>query len=99
MRLVMPPGVSVPLSSLFVLGFYAVLGSPTFLPFSAGFLAGYLFYDMLHYHVHHHTPKTELGQGACASCTCATTSRTTSAATASARRSGIASSGRQLKRG
>src|SRR5580693_1416874 len=33
MRLVMPPAVSVPLSSLFVLGFYAVLGSPTFLPF------------------------------------------------------------------
>ena len=40
----------------------AVLGSPDFLPFSAGFLAGYLFYDMLHYHVHHHTPKTELGK-------------------------------------
>ena len=62
LRLVMPPGVSVPLSSLFVLGFYAVLGSPAFLPFGAGFLAGYLFYDMLHYHVHHHTPKTELGK-------------------------------------
>src|SRR4051812_46968336 len=28
LRLVMPPSVSVPLSSLFVLGFYAVLGSP-----------------------------------------------------------------------
>jgi sterol desaturase/sphingolipid hydroxylase (fatty acid hydroxylase superfamily) len=62
LRLVMPPSVSVPLSSLFVLGFYAVLGSPGFLPFGAGFLAGYLFYDMLHYHVHHHTPKTALGR-------------------------------------
>src|SRR6201996_2436718 len=45
MRLVMPPSVSVPLSALFVWGFYAVLGSPAFMPFAAGFLAGYLFYD------------------------------------------------------
>jgi sterol desaturase/sphingolipid hydroxylase (fatty acid hydroxylase superfamily) len=62
MRLVMPPSVSVPLSALFVLGFYAVLGAPAFLPFAAGFLAGYLAYDMLHYHVHHHRPTTELGR-------------------------------------
>src|SRR5438552_2269175 len=56
LRLVMPPSVSVPLSSLFVLGFWAVLGSPLFLPFAAGFLAGYLLYDMTHYHLHHHKP-------------------------------------------
>jgi sterol desaturase/sphingolipid hydroxylase (fatty acid hydroxylase superfamily) len=62
LRLVMPPGVSVPLAALFVLGFYALLGSPEFLPFSAGFLAGYLFYDMLHYHLHHHTPTSALGK-------------------------------------
>ncbi len=62
MRLVMPPSVSVPLASLFVLGFYAVVGSPAYLPFGAGFLSGYLFYDMLHYHVHHHRPKTALGK-------------------------------------
>jgi dihydroceramide fatty acyl 2-hydroxylase len=62
MRLVMPPSVSVPLSSLFILGFYAVLGSPAFMPFGAGFLAGYLYYDMLHYHVHHHRPTTALGK-------------------------------------
>ena len=62
MRLVMPPSVSVPLSSLFVLAFYAVFGLPGFLPFSAGFLAGYLLYDMLHYHVHHHRPTTALGK-------------------------------------
>ena len=61
LRLVMPPSVSVPLSSLFVLAFYAVLGSPLFLPFSAGFLGGYLFYDMTHYHLHHHKPKTWIG--------------------------------------
>ena len=62
LRLVMPPSVSVPLSSLFVLGFWAVLGSPLFLPFSAGFLAGYLIYDMTHYHLHHHKPKTWFGR-------------------------------------
>jgi dihydroceramide fatty acyl 2-hydroxylase len=45
-----------------VFGFYELLGSPAFLPFGAAFLAGYLFYDMLHYHVHHHRPKTALGK-------------------------------------
>ena len=30
--------------------------------FAAGFLAGYLFYDMTHYHVHHHQPRTRLGK-------------------------------------
>jgi sterol desaturase/sphingolipid hydroxylase (fatty acid hydroxylase superfamily) len=39
-----------------------VIGTPGFLPFGAGFLAGYLFYDMLHYHVHHHRPRTALGK-------------------------------------
>ena len=62
LRLVMPPSVSVPLSSLFVLGFYAVLGSPLFLPFAGGFLGGYLIYDMTHYHLHHHKPKTWIGR-------------------------------------
>jgi sterol desaturase/sphingolipid hydroxylase (fatty acid hydroxylase superfamily) len=62
LRLVMPPSVSVPLSSLFVLGFYAVLGSPLYLPFAGGFLAGYLIYDMTHYHLHHHKPRTWFGR-------------------------------------
>ena len=62
LRLVMPPSVSVPLGALFVLGFYAVLGSPAFLPFAAGFLGGYLLYDMIHYHLHHHRPNTAVGR-------------------------------------
>jgi dihydroceramide fatty acyl 2-hydroxylase len=62
LRLVMPPAVSVPLSSLFVLGFWAVLGDPHYLPFAAGFLGGYLAYDMTHYALHHHKPKTRLGK-------------------------------------
>jgi dihydroceramide fatty acyl 2-hydroxylase len=36
--------------------------APGFLPFGAAFLAGYLAYDVLHYHVHHHRPKTALGK-------------------------------------
>ncbi len=62
MRLVMPPSVSVPLSALFYLGFYFVLGDTYALAFGAGFLGGYLFYDMTHYHVHHHKPRTRAGK-------------------------------------
>jgi dihydroceramide fatty acyl 2-hydroxylase len=62
MRLVMPPSVSVPLAALFVYAFYLIFGSPGFLPLSAGFLSGYLGYDMLHYHVHHRTATTRIGK-------------------------------------
>ena len=62
MRLVMPPSVSVPLSALFCLGFWAVLGTPNWYAFGAGFLAGYLIYDMTHYFLHHHKPKSALGK-------------------------------------
>ncbi len=62
LRLVMPPSVSVPLAALFVWAFYAVLGSPAFMPFGAGFLGGYLLYDMIHYHLHHHRPRTAAGR-------------------------------------
>jgi sterol desaturase/sphingolipid hydroxylase (fatty acid hydroxylase superfamily) len=62
MRLVMPPSLSIPLAALFVWVFSLVLGAPAFMPFGAGFLAGYLGYDMLHYHVHHHRPTTALGR-------------------------------------
>jgi sterol desaturase/sphingolipid hydroxylase (fatty acid hydroxylase superfamily) len=57
-RLVMPPAVSIPLALLFLGLFYLVLGmalgayhwiAPTF----AGFLAGYLAYDLIHYATHH----------------------------------------------
>ena len=62
LRLVMPPSVSVPLSSLFCLGFWAVLGTPHWYAFGAGFLAGYLLYDMTHYYLHHHKPRTQVGR-------------------------------------
>jgi dihydroceramide fatty acyl 2-hydroxylase len=62
MRLVMPPSVSVPLAAIFLYVFYLVIGVPGFMPFGAGFLGGYLAYDMLHYHVHHHRPRTWAGR-------------------------------------
>jgi dihydroceramide fatty acyl 2-hydroxylase len=61
MRLVMPPSVSIPLASLFFLGFWALLGDASFAVF-AGFIAGYLFYDYTHYYVHHFVPKTDFGK-------------------------------------
>ncbi len=62
LRLVMPPSVSVPLSFVFYAAFWAVLGVPGAPALMAGFLGGYLAYDMTHYHVHHHTPRTWVGR-------------------------------------
>lgn len=52
-RLVMPPSVSIPLATLFYLLFRFLIGDVAVYPFFAGFLSGYLFYDMTHYAVHH----------------------------------------------
>ncbi|MHB1296760.1 MAG: sterol desaturase family protein [Anaerolineae bacterium] len=57
-RLVMPPAVSIPLATLFY-GLYwlvlaVALGAPQWVaPLFAGFVAGYLAYDMTHYSLHH----------------------------------------------
>jgi 4-hydroxysphinganine ceramide fatty acyl 2-hydroxylase len=52
-RLVMPPSVSLPLAALFFLMFYEIFRNTNVLPFFAGFLTGYLFYDITHYAIHH----------------------------------------------
>ena len=62
LRLVMPPSVSIPLALGFWVLFAAVLGVDASLPFTSGFLAGYLIYDMTHYHIHHHHPRTSAGR-------------------------------------
>jgi dihydroceramide fatty acyl 2-hydroxylase len=62
LRLVMPPSASIPLAALFLLAFWAVLGPGEWQAFAAGFLGGYLAYDMLHFHVHHHKPTTKAGR-------------------------------------
>jgi dihydroceramide fatty acyl 2-hydroxylase len=62
MRLVMPPSVSVPLALVFYVLFWLILGADRALAFGAGFYAGYLLYDMIHYHLHHRVPRTRLGK-------------------------------------
>jgi sterol desaturase/sphingolipid hydroxylase (fatty acid hydroxylase superfamily) len=58
-RLVMVPTVSIPLAILFYFLFYEILGAAHVAPFFIGFLAGYLFYDMTHYAVHHFNLKSK----------------------------------------
>ena len=62
LRLVMPPSVSVPLAAGFYGLFVLVLGANPGNVFAAGFLLGYLVYDMTHYYLHHFTPKTRFGK-------------------------------------
>jgi 4-hydroxysphinganine ceramide fatty acyl 2-hydroxylase len=60
-RLVMPPSVSIPLAFLFYGLFWLMLGPVATLPFFAGFLVGYLCYDMIHYATHHAPMKGGIG--------------------------------------
>ncbi len=62
LRLVMPPAISIPLATLFFILFSLLLSKPTVFPFYAGFIMGYLFYDMMHYSLHHLNWKNSLWQ-------------------------------------
>jgi dihydroceramide fatty acyl 2-hydroxylase len=62
MRLVMPPSASIPLALAFYGLFWLVLGSDAATAFGAGFLTGYLAYDMIHFAVHHYRPKSRVGR-------------------------------------
>jgi sterol desaturase/sphingolipid hydroxylase (fatty acid hydroxylase superfamily) len=61
-RLVMPPSASIPLAIVFLAIFWIVLGAGYAPAFGGGFILGYLVYDMIHFHVHHHTPRTAVGR-------------------------------------
>ena len=61
-RLVMPPIVSVPLAVCFAALFFGVTGLPNAWGVAAGFFTGYLFYDMLHFALHHTRPRSRLGR-------------------------------------
>lgn len=57
-RLVMPPALSVPMAFVFYGLFYFILvtligAELWFYPVFAGFIGGYLVYDMIHYQTHH----------------------------------------------
>lgn len=62
LRLVMPPAVSIPLAIIVYFLFkwgLALIGFPEFLyAYFAGFVAAYLFYDMMHYASHHAPAKS-----------------------------------------
>jgi dihydroceramide fatty acyl 2-hydroxylase len=62
MRLVMPPAVSVPLAAI-VFGLMWLVAGKGYAPgLAAGFYAGYLVYDMLHYALHHYVPRSRMGR-------------------------------------
>lgn len=54
-RLVMPPAVSITLFFVF-LGLYLLAFGPYGWSFHAGFVVGYMVYDLTHYYVHHGKP-------------------------------------------
>lgn len=62
LRLVFPPVISLPLAVLFWWLFTASAGESRRYPLMAGFVSGYLAYDMLHYWVHHGRPKSRVGR-------------------------------------
>ncbi len=62
MRLVMPPAVSIPLGAG-VFGLMYLIAGHRYAPgLGAGFFAGYLVYDMMHYYLHHFAPRSSLGR-------------------------------------
>jgi len=62
LRLVMPPAVSVPLAAVVFAILYLVFGGDYAPALGAGFFAGYLVYDMLHYYLHHFRPHGRVGR-------------------------------------
>jgi dihydroceramide fatty acyl 2-hydroxylase len=62
LRLVMPPAASVPLAAVVFGALYLLFGSHYAPGVGAGFFAGYLAYDMIHYYVHHFRPRSALGR-------------------------------------
>jgi sterol desaturase/sphingolipid hydroxylase (fatty acid hydroxylase superfamily) len=62
LRLVMPPSASIPLALIFLGLFQLLLETPVAWALTAGFLGGYLAYDMTHYYVHHRRPSGPVGR-------------------------------------
>jgi len=61
LRLVFPPGASIPLFCTFLALFMLALGRYGW-GFHAGFTIGYMFYDLSHYFLHHGKPRSEYGR-------------------------------------
>ncbi|MFM9694111.1 sterol desaturase family protein [Streptomyces europaeiscabiei] len=61
-RLVMPPSVTVPGAYGAYELFHLLAGTGPGAALTGGFVAGYVVYDVLHFHMHHHRPSTALGR-------------------------------------
>lgn len=61
-RLVMPPSVSIPLATAFLMLFRVTLGWPAALAVFSGFAAGYLAYDTIHFVTHHASGRSALAR-------------------------------------
>ena len=61
-RLVMPPAVSISLFFVFLGLFYVLFGVRYMWAFHAGFVVGYMLYDLTHYYIHHFSPKSDYGR-------------------------------------
>jgi dihydroceramide fatty acyl 2-hydroxylase len=62
LRLVMPPAVSMPLGAVVFGVLYVIFGARYAPGLGAGFFAGYLVYDMIHYYLHHFRPHGRMGR-------------------------------------
>lgn len=62
LRLVMPPLMSVPIMLIAAAVLRGACGPDLFPAALAGFVAGYLAYDMLHFHIHNRRPKSSPGR-------------------------------------
>src|ERR1044071_6239908 len=61
-RLVMPPAVSISLYFIFLGVFLLTIGPKYTWGFHAGFVVGYMFYDLTHYYLHHYNPRSDYGR-------------------------------------
>jgi sterol desaturase/sphingolipid hydroxylase (fatty acid hydroxylase superfamily) len=58
-RLVMAPSISITLAVIFYSTYYYLFGESYVAPFFTGYVAGYIFYDMTHYAIHHFNFKSK----------------------------------------
>jgi sterol desaturase/sphingolipid hydroxylase (fatty acid hydroxylase superfamily) len=62
LRLVMPPLLSGPIMLIALSIIHLIFGGAFAWPVLAGFIAGYVIYDCVHYWTHHGQPKSEFGK-------------------------------------
>lgn len=61
-RLVMPPGLSIPLGIVFFAILWTIFGAPITPAIFMGVVVGYIAYDTVHYRTHHKPMKSRLGR-------------------------------------